>query len=809
MHLRWVLLFLLLPADAFWNYRAPITTEGMTLVTLDTSSLISQGKLRENCDDLVVIDYLGEWVPYVLEKCNSRESRLWVNPDVGKLYIYYGANRTFTHPEIKWFYDDFEDLKNWNVLEQGGGCVSSDNHLELYCPAATNCSACVRSKRTFASPVVVEWEGSMLAADLRYPHHGVSAGTLVGACFYQGTRDGKRGVETGDWQGNHIRADLEDRDSNMHNWTIKLFQDRVEYYRDNKLLHRESNVVLENVSVSFCDTTHDLFQPGSGGSSVIKWVRARGVEKRVTPGDEENTDVIEGIKCFEGETVELKGVAGETTITCGDILSYNSSSSVLECIVNGTPAGAGGVLYGCWEISCPADYTVRSFKLGRPVREVFKSGEELLFLGNDFVTSIRPEKLEGIWNHTLHGKNISLYSDMEKPDLTIFGNTDVVLWDECETTNYSVIARDRNLVEWGLNISGTLGKNITKIFCDGGNYTMLGWAVDVVGHRSQREATIHVGNASYSQTYRIPEQEFWVNAEGNYSITWESLINFKLTGSPQANLSFTVDVFGRNVTYNFTVVGPWQETITERSENDSFSVMLERDNFTISGVGYDCLVYNLSRPVWGKWHFKPPEYDPKTHHGSIIVGGENMENSESVNGEWWVSYVGNSSLVLACVSRGRERGLEWCGDGKCQENCHSCPTDCGVCHTSSGPGRNTRSYTANINRSVNTSENTKNTSTLETTATTNLSIPNITEPLQLLVIEINHPGEIVVENDSWVRVTGGLALSDGEKFYVGEFFLGRGTYEVVNTTNTEPEELEVDFWRSLLNLLVGILRTVF
>jgi hypothetical protein len=91
-----------------FKYRKPITinntknsntlTDYQVLITLDTQSLISQGKMRSDCGDIKFIDSDGTTsLNYWLESgCNSSNTRVWVKvPSIPAkstktIYLYYG-----------------------------------------------------------------------------------------------------------------------------------------------------------------------------------------------------------------------------------------------------------------------------------------------------------------------------------------------------------------------------------------------------------------------------------------------------------------------------------------------------------------------------------------------------------------------------------------------------------------------------------------------------------------------------------------------------------------------------------------------
>jgi len=88
-----------------FNYRIPITIKENSgedlidyqiLVTLNTQSLISQGKMRSDCGDIRFTDENNNLLNYWLESgCNTQNTRIWVKVNIPAsstktIYLYYG-----------------------------------------------------------------------------------------------------------------------------------------------------------------------------------------------------------------------------------------------------------------------------------------------------------------------------------------------------------------------------------------------------------------------------------------------------------------------------------------------------------------------------------------------------------------------------------------------------------------------------------------------------------------------------------------------------------------------------------------------
>jgi len=135
--------------NASWGYRAPITitensgsdlTDYQALVTVDTASLISQGKMRSDCGDIRFTDSDSNEVPYWIESgINSANTKIWVKvpiiPASGTaiIYMYYGnptASSISNGDAVFDFFDDFLgtelDSGKWTWRTAWGSYLSND-----------------------------------------------------------------------------------------------------------------------------------------------------------------------------------------------------------------------------------------------------------------------------------------------------------------------------------------------------------------------------------------------------------------------------------------------------------------------------------------------------------------------------------------------------------------------------------------------------------------------------------------------------------------------------------------------------------
>jgi hypothetical protein len=157
-----------------WKYRRPVIINNtknsntlsnyQVLVTLDTASLISAGKMRSDCGDIRFTDsdaqtLLSYWIE---SGCNTANTRIWVKiPSIPAgstktIYVYYGNPNATSQSNGYSTFDFFEDFTSYPVgsnLNGQGGWVwepynpssqaviisfNGKNHLKLYAAERAN-----------------------------------------------------------------------------------------------------------------------------------------------------------------------------------------------------------------------------------------------------------------------------------------------------------------------------------------------------------------------------------------------------------------------------------------------------------------------------------------------------------------------------------------------------------------------------------------------------------------------------------------------------------------------------------------------
>ncbi|MEM5766348.1 MAG: DUF2341 domain-containing protein [Candidatus Aenigmatarchaeota archaeon] len=157
-------------------YRRPITinntqnsnslTNYQVLVTLDTASLILEGKMRSDCSDVRFTDSDGvTLLNYWIESgCNSANTKIWVKvPSIPAsstktIYLYYGnpsASSASNGENTFEFFDDFLgsslNTSKWTQYVGTGASITVSNGILTLSKPASTVQAAVWSKNSFSN----------------------------------------------------------------------------------------------------------------------------------------------------------------------------------------------------------------------------------------------------------------------------------------------------------------------------------------------------------------------------------------------------------------------------------------------------------------------------------------------------------------------------------------------------------------------------------------------------------------------------------------------------------------------------------
>jgi len=165
-------------------------------------------KLRIDRQDLLFITYDGEAVPFWIEKADENEIIVWLKfSEIRKgeeiFWLYYGNNNfigSSSGSMIFEFFDDFENLENWDSHASSGEVNVSNSLLILdgdsYASGGING---IRSKSTFNKPLIIEFKLKITAPSSNYAwkEFGVGDTDLSAKYLHAGNNIVLRNQESG------------------------------------------------------------------------------------------------------------------------------------------------------------------------------------------------------------------------------------------------------------------------------------------------------------------------------------------------------------------------------------------------------------------------------------------------------------------------------------------------------------------------------------------------------------------------------------------------------------------------------------
>lgn len=503
------------------------------------------------------------------------------------------------------------------VYYNGSGNQTGPIGFDFYSKYCKDCKG-----GNYSAPIIVSWYGKI---DNRAGFDKASFVKINGEVYGESCREG---------ECSKVLLSLDDTKNHSYKISIK---DSVDFYKDDLLIYQKSGFIPENVSLNFSGNHYNITVRDARDKS---WF-VKNQSKR-----------IGGFDVFEVEPLNTY-VGSE--VLCGNWVLVNLSG---VCVINGTYESGTKLLSGCFEIYCYDNWTGLAFdKVGKRVVE--ESGKDFVVFGEgnysfsngthfmDFHNS------KGGWeNFSLGGKNISVYVDVNPPEIEVFGPKTVVLYDDCKNISLGITAKDKYLFNQSENLTTTL--------CGSESFTFFAW--DSVGNRGQVDYKIEAGNVSLKRYYSLPQQVWWITKNSSLPVKWFEHVVINFTGDFGTEVNFTA--LGKNQSIWVNKAGEYEEVF--EFSNESIEVNLEYG---------DCFVYNFSKSFEKKVYLKAPLFNPMYHH---------TELPGIFNVTWFGVYSGNSSKVSICIIKGHQPGYTWCGDGLCTENCQVCPADCGRCGGGSG-----------------------------------------------------------------------------------------------------------------------------
>jgi hypothetical protein len=343
--------------EADWLYSRPVDLSSSGIlsnyqvkVVLDTGSLVSSGKMRQDCGDIRFTDSdKATLLPYWMESgCGSQGTVFWVKvPLVSrskKIYVYYGnpsaayagsGDRTFE------FFDDFEGVVLDNLKWDGNPTVQvSSGYVHLIRPVAGATS--VRMKSRPIATGVVQMKARRGAAEtgmgpgvfLGYSENANAGGIFQGADH----KTGKWGLGVFpkmDWSNDGSL------DSADHIFSIAYTPGRIySSYVDSELISKD---------VQLADSPFTSLQLGAGDAqlrsdSYFDWILIRkysAPEPLCAIGPEEET---KGASTTKATIPATTSSFAEVSLKLSDITTFPVSADLnkpAETTTSLKPRGTG------------------------------------------------------------------------------------------------------------------------------------------------------------------------------------------------------------------------------------------------------------------------------------------------------------------------------------------------------------------------------------------------------------------------------------------------------------------------------------
>lgn len=151
-------------------------TEFQVSITLNTSTLISNGKMQADCDDIRITDNNGKLLPHVIEEgsapCNNASTKIWTKiPSIlttgQTLYIYYGNSVVQTAEDGRSVFDFFDDF-NTNTLSSSswlatGGTTLSGGALTITTGSVYSRSTVLPDARSYMYEYRTQWAATAVS----------------------------------------------------------------------------------------------------------------------------------------------------------------------------------------------------------------------------------------------------------------------------------------------------------------------------------------------------------------------------------------------------------------------------------------------------------------------------------------------------------------------------------------------------------------------------------------------------------------------------------------------------------------------
>ncbi|MCS7092643.1 MAG: DUF2341 domain-containing protein [Patescibacteria group bacterium] len=159
-------------------------TDYQVMVTIDTASLISQSKMKSNCDDIRFLDSnnstnLNYWIETGnSNSCNSTNTRIWVKiPNINAnsrktIYMYYGDNSLAAGSSGEDTFIFFDEFNSFNATKW-----SSTNGTNGY--SISGGAITINSGAVYTNSTIGNQPGQMVEAQMRWLNTGLQSGLMI------------------------------------------------------------------------------------------------------------------------------------------------------------------------------------------------------------------------------------------------------------------------------------------------------------------------------------------------------------------------------------------------------------------------------------------------------------------------------------------------------------------------------------------------------------------------------------------------------------------------------------------------------
>jgi hypothetical protein len=180
--------------DETWSYRRAIPISNSNAgdlanfqvsFAIDTATLIADGKMQSNCEDLRITDWDGNLLAHWIEEgnpgCNNANTKVWVKvptiyigSNATNIFVYYGnsnANNIENGNNVFEFFEDFEDYSGW-IGETDNFSLDIDGSRQVLAVDGNDAPGEIFKAADLESSYIVEIAIRATSAATNSPHPG-------------------------------------------------------------------------------------------------------------------------------------------------------------------------------------------------------------------------------------------------------------------------------------------------------------------------------------------------------------------------------------------------------------------------------------------------------------------------------------------------------------------------------------------------------------------------------------------------------------------------------------------------------------